>query len=156
MNLKELRLSKKITQEKASELCKVSLRTYKTYENDPSRTDTIKYNYMMSVISEYGKIDESHGILTIDSIKSNCTDIFKEYDIPFCYLFGSYAKNSADERSDVDLLIGGNISGLKFYGLTEKIRQSLNKKIDALDLNQLVNNKNLIHEILSTGIKIYG
>ena len=43
----------------------------------------------------------------------------------------------------------------KFYGLVERLRNSLNKKVDVLDINQLVNNKELLNEILKDGIKIY-
>ena len=41
--LKELRASKKLTQEEASALLGVSLRSYKSYENDESKRTTIKY-----------------------------------------------------------------------------------------------------------------
>ena len=48
MTLRELRLSKGLTQKQAAELCSVSLRSYVTFENDESKTDTIKYKYIVS------------------------------------------------------------------------------------------------------------
>ena len=80
---------------------------------------------------------------------------FETYDVEYCYLFGSYARGEAIEKSDVDLLVSTSITGLKFYGLVERLRNSLNKKVDVLDINQLVNNKELLNEILKDGIKIY-
>ena len=58
-------------------------------------------------------------------------------------------------HSDVDLIVSTSITGLKFYGLVERLRVNLNKKVDVLDINQLVNNKDLLNEILKDGIKIY-
>ena len=74
----------------------------------------------------------------------------------FCYLFGSYAKGKETPVSDVDLLISADVKGLRFYGMTEELRNSLHKKVDILDVNQLRDNLPLIEEILKDGIKIYG
>ena len=81
---------------------------------------------------------------------------YLNYEIEFCYLFGSYAKGKATPESDVDLLISTEVSGLKFYGLVEEIRTALHKKVDVLNLNQLTDNPELTKEILKDGIKIYG
>ena len=156
MTLKELRIFKGLTQEQAAALCSVSLRSYKSYENEKSKADTIKYRYMLTVMEDFNKKDEDHGILSIDEIKEKCAAVFEEYDISFCYLFGSYAKGTAKESSDVDLLVSTPLTGLKFFGLTEKLRITLNKKIDLLDMPQIENNPDLLSEILKDGIKIYG
>ena len=100
-------------------------------------------------------LNEAHGLLSIGSITEICTAIFKNYDVEFCYLFGSYAKGIPTETSDVDLLVSTNISGKQFYELIETLREELHKKVDLLDLNQLTNNQQLIHEILKDGIRIY-
>lgn len=156
MTLKELRIFKGLTQEQAAALCSVSLRSYKSYENEKSKANTIKYRYMLTVMEDFNKKDEDHGILSIDEIKEKCAAVFEEYDISFCYLFGSYAKGTAKESSDVDLLVSTPLTGLKFFGLTEKLRITLNKKIDLLDMHQIENNPDLLSEILKDGIKIYG
>ena len=101
-------------------------------------------------------MDEEHGILTIETIIKQCKSVFDEYEVDYCYLFGSYAKNKANETSDVDLLISSTVTGIKFYGLVEKLRVSLNKKVDLLTIDQLVDNKELINEILKDGVRIYG
>ena len=74
----------------------------------------------------------------------------------YAYLFGSYAKGKATEKSDVDLLVSMPVNGLAFYELVERLRGSLKKKIDLLDETQLENNTALVKEILQDGIKIYG
>ena len=154
--LKALRIEKKMTQQQAADLVGISLRSYKTYENDLKKTDTLKYNYIIDVLKRTNVIDEDHGILELNDIVKKCSEIFKKYDVNYCYLFGSYAKGKATPSSDIDLLISANIKGLKFYGLVEEIRTALHKKIDALDFNQLNDNIDLVNEILKDGIKIYG
>ncbi|MBQ7897666.1 MAG: nucleotidyltransferase domain-containing protein [Clostridia bacterium] len=154
-DLKELRLSKNLTQKEASAILGVSLRSYKEYENSEKKVGTLKYKSMINELEKYITIDEEHGILTLDEIKEGCKNVFEEYDVKRCFLFGSYAKGKATPKSDVDLLISTDITGLKFYGLVERLREQLCKKIDLLDTRQLVENKDLIEEILKDGIKIY-
>lgn len=155
MLLKELRKSKNLTQMQASALTGIPLRTYKNYENDESKQNSIKYEFIMNVLNEYAKVDETHGVLSFEEIKEKCREVFKDYPVDYAVLFGSYAKGNANELSDVDLLVVTEITGLKFYGLAERLRQSLNKKVDLLDLNQLKNNSDLVCEILKTGKRIY-
>lgn len=156
MILKELRNEKGLTQSECAKILGVPLRTYVRYENDKEKANTIKYHFMIEKLSNYGIVDEEHGILTVEQIKEICTNVFSNYEINFCYLFGSYAKDKATETSDVDLLIYGNVSGIKFFGLIEELREKLKKKIDLIDFNQLSNNQVLLKEILMDGIKIYG
>ena len=154
--LKTLRIERHITQVQAAGIAGISLRSYKTYENDESKIGSIKYEYIYKLIEEYNKVDEDHGIYTMDEIKKKCEPIFKKYNIEFAYLFGSYSKGKAKDTSDVDLLVSCSITGLKFYGMVEDIRTTLHKRVDVLDINQLKNNLDLTIEILKDGIKIYG
>ena len=65
----------------------------------------------------------------------------KEYSVNYCILFGSYAKGLANEKSDVDLLISTNVSGLKFFGSIERLRTSLNKRVDLIGIKQFKKKK---------------
>ncbi len=154
--LKALRIEKKMTQQQVADLAGISLRSYKSYENEPKKADTIKYNYIVELLEKTNVIDEENGILEMEDIVEKCFKIFQKYDVNYCYLFGSYAKGKATAVSDVDLLISANIKGLKFYGLVEEIRTILHKKVDALHVNQLKDNIGLVDEILKDGVKIYG
>ena len=150
-----MRIEKNLTQAEASELLGVSLRSYKTYENDPEKADTLKYRFLLSELEKYVSVDEEHGLLSIEDIKSSCATVFSEYSVKYCILFGSYAKGTATEKSDVDLLISTDVTGLRFFGIAERLRYELKKNIDLLDLSQLSGNKDLIDEILSYGVKVY-
>ena len=156
MTLKELRKKQKLTQSECAEYLGIPLRTYQNYETDIAKVNSIKYTYMIQKLETYGYIDETHGVLSIRDIKDICTDVFADYDVDYCYLFGSYAKNEATDRSDVDLLISTPVTGMIFYELVETLREGLKKKVDVLNREQLNNNPDLINEILKDGIKIYG
>lgn len=156
MTLKELRSSKSLTQKAAAALCGIPLRTYVRYENNPDAEGSLKYQYLFQEISQYGFVDENHGVLSKEDIVRSCNLVFQTYPVEYCYLFGSYAKGLASETSDVDLLLCTNITGIKFYGLVERLRETLKKNVDVLEVRQLTNNPELINEILRDGVKIYG
>ena len=154
-NIKDLRKQKGLTQLEASKLSGVPLRTFKNYENDPLKVGTIKYDHIIETLERYGYIDEEHGVLSLDQIRNAASNIFEQYDVEFGYLFGSYARGQAKEDSDVDLLISTSVTGLPFFGLVEKLRVGLHKKVDLLTLSNLHGNDELIKDILKEGIKIY-
>ena len=156
MTLKELRKFKKLTQAECAKYLEIPLRTYQNYETDKAKNSSIKYHYMMQKLQEYGKIDENTGILTIEQIKEICEKVFSQREVSYCYLFGSYAKGNATPVSDVDLLVSTSLSGMAFYDLVESLRETLKKKVDVLNGEQLTENPDLIHEILKDGVKIYG
>ena len=154
--IKTLRTEKRLTQSQAAELLGISLRSYISYENEKEKEGTLKYNYIFDKLSTINPIDEDHGILDISFIKDKCGEVFKEYPVHYCVLFGSYAKGKAGENSDIDLLISSDVKGLKFFGMVERLRNTLHKRIDALNIEQLKDNLELTEEILKDGIRIYG
>lgn len=156
MNLKDVRLQCNLTQEKAAQILGVTRRTYINYESGKIDENSLKYKFLVETLKQANLIDEEHGLLTLEQIKTICSEIFKDYDVEYCYLFGSYAKGKATEKSDVDLLVSMPVNGLKFFELIELLREKLKKKVDLLDVAQLNNNSALVQEILRDGIKIYG
>lgn len=153
--IKELRTEKNYTQQQVAEWLGMSLRSYKTYENDKSKEGSLKYNYILEKLSKANSIDEEHGIVNVDYIREKCSAVFKEYPVHYCILFGSYAKQNAKGESDVDLLVSSDLKGLEFFGMVERLRQSLKKRVDVLNTEQLLDNFELTNEILRYGIRIY-
>ena len=84
-------------------------------------------------------------IYTTEQIKSILFPIFQTYNVQSAVLFGSYAKGTPQNNSDIDILVDSNLHGLAFYGLLEDVVTSLNKSVDLLD-----------HEIKKNGVLIYG
>ena len=154
MSLKELRIKKSLTQKEAAKFIGMPLRTYQNYENDENKISSLKYLYINEKLERYGFVDENNGILTLQEISERCETVFRQHKIEYAYLFGSYAKGKAHEKSDVDIVVSTSLSGLKFYGFVEELRTTLNKKVDVLTIEQL-KNKDLLHEVLKYGVKIY-
>lgn len=158
MELLELRKEYGLSQTEAAEALGVPVRTYRRYELDESYGSDLKRNAFCSLLKSHCEVTEEKGILSIDQIKIKVTKLFdEEYagQIDFCCLFGSYAKGSPKENSDVDLYVSTSLTGLRFVGLIEKIRQTLHKKVDLIRSSELENNIELVNEILKSGIKIY-
>ena len=159
MTLLETRKQYGVTQLEVSSLLNVPVRTYIRYEQDDNYGNPLKREMMIASINKKYEITENKGILTIEQIRTSLVSLFekqKRGTIEFCYLFGSYAKGYATEKSDVDLCVATDLTGLNFVGLSEDIRSVLHKKIDLIRFNNLKDNLELISEILKDGIKIYG
>ncbi len=157
-DLKTLRKEKGLTQKECANYLNIPLRTYQYYEENQSDPDSFKYQYLYEKLNKYGYVDEEHGLLSIEKIKDVCKKIFdnERYEVEECYLFGSYAKGYAKEDSDVDLFIKSPINGISYFGLIEEIRETLGKKIELLNQDQIKDNPELAKEILLDGIRIYG
>ena len=159
MTLLESRKKYGVSQSDVATLLKVPLRTYIRYEKDNSYGNELKRQMMINSINEKYEITEEKGILSIGFIKDELTKLFQsQYKdvVNFCYLFGSYAKGYANEKSDVDLCVSSSLTGFKIAGLAESIRNVLHKRIDLIRVDTLNGNIELLNEIMKDGIKIYG
>ena len=159
MKLKESRLSYGLSQLDAARIAGVPVRTFRRYEMDEGYGSPLKRRMFIQLLEEQCEITEEKGVLTIAQIQRKLTELFESKykgEIDFCYLFGSYAKGKASDRSDVDLYVVSSLTGLRLAGLAEDIRQTLHKKVDVLRPSQLQANVELMNEIMGTGIKIYG
>ena len=157
MNLLDIRTKYELSQVEAASILKMPIRTYIRYEKDDNYGNELKRNMMINILEGKCEITETKGLLSVEKIKGILTALFEnEYkgQIEFCYLFGSYAKGYAKEDSDVDLCVSTILTGLRFAGLSESIRQALHKKIDLIRFSNLDNNFDLVKEIMKEGIKI--
>ena len=66
--LKSLRIERKLTQNQAADILGVSLRSYKSYENDEKKADSIKYKYIIEKISEINPIDKENAQMYLINI----------------------------------------------------------------------------------------
>ena len=158
MTLKGVRIQYNLSQIEAANIIGIPVRSLRRYELDENYGSTLKRQMFIQLLNKHCEISEEKGLLTIELIKQLLTDLFDtDYkgEIEFCFLFGSYAKGTATETSDVDLYVSSSLSGLRFVGLIERARQVLHKKVDLIRSSELENNANLINEVLKDGIRIY-
>ena len=68
----------------------------------------------------------------ISEIQKIVVPIAHAYGVKRLYLFGSYAKGTANEKSDVDLLVekGKSMSLLKLSGMRQMVQEALNLSVD--------------------------
>lgn len=159
MDLESVRKRFGLSQITAAQLVNVPLRTFIRYEKDNEYGSALKRNMIVQTLIEKCEITDDKGIISVEFIKNELMRLFDgayQNKIDFCYLFGSYAKGYANEKSDVDLCISTSLRGLDFAGLAESIRNILHKRVDLIRFSNLGDNLELINEIMKDGIKIYG
>ena len=76
-------------------------------------------------------------------------------EVVCAYLYGSYARNEATSKSDIDILVVCHGMGLKFFEMAADLEESLNKKVDIQTHDQIGDNIDFLENILVDGIKIY-
>ena len=142
-----------ISQVVAANTLGVSLRTYQRYEKSTKLSGNKLESIKVVLNNKFG-ISEEKGILTISGIRSRVMPVLDKHNIEMCILFGSYAKGRANEKSDVDLLVKTEISGLEFFTLVDELYNALSKKVDLITTKQLTSSQELLEEILRDGVKI--
>ena len=70
-------------------------------------------------------------------------------------LFGSYAKGTQTQQSDIDILVDSGLHGLAFFGLLEDVCNAVGRNVDLIDIYQIRKGSSLEREILDTGETIY-
>ena len=95
-------------------------------------------------------------MLEIAGIKDSLQGVFSNYGVSSAVLFGSYAKGTATQKSDVDLMVDSNLRGLRFFALVEDIREALGTEVDVFDVTHIDDGSKVQKEINATGVKIYG
>ena len=78
-------------------------------------------------------------VYTIDELREIVLPMASRRDIPRVSVFGSYARDEADEHSDIDLLVdrdGGRL--LRVLGLGTEVAEATGKSVDIYDVSELL------------------
>lgn len=91
----------------------------------------------------------------IITIKNAVTPIAKQYGLKRIYLFGSYAKGTANENSDIDLLIekGKSLSLLMLSGFRQDVEETLKLSVDVVTTSGI--EEAFQNEIKGTEVLLY-
>ena len=135
----------------------VSLRSYKSYENEKEKEKTDKYKYLLMRLESHVAIDERHGILTTEEIRRGVRRILAEYEdeVSYAILFGSYAKEKARRDSDVNILISTRVTGLRLADMKARLEDVLRKRVSLLERKALLSPDSPLDEILMHGVRVY-
>ena len=105
-------------------------------------------------------------IYTIEQLKEKIAPVALKYRLPAVYIFGSYARGEATDKSDVDILVdrtGTQIRGLfELGGLYNDLSEAVEKSIDMITLDALKQEETkkrtpwIIENLNRERVQIYG
>ncbi len=99
----------------------------------------------------------SDKVYTIEEIKTMLKELLSDKPVYQVILFGSYAKQKATQKSDIDLIIDTNseLKGFALLRLICEIKEKFQKEIDVFEKYEIIENSLIDKEINETGIIVY-
>lgn len=100
--------------------------------------------------------DIDSGILTLKEIKDRIRPVIDKHNVKDVYLFGSYSRGEANNRSDVDIYCDkGDIVGLiEAAGFERELKEALGKEVDVIFFSSTMDD-NLRHNLERDKVKIW-
>ena len=98
----------------------------------------------------------SDRILTGEEIRLAILPLLKKYRAEKAILFGSYARNEANGKSDIDLLIigGEHFVPINVFCITDELYRVLAKNVDVYDLCEINAGPDYYNTIFEEGVQI--
>ena len=99
----------------------------------------------------------SEKIYTIEEIKKMLEELLRDKPVYQVILFGSYAKQKATPKSDIDLIIDTNseLKGFALLKLICQIEKKFKKEVDGFEKYEIIENSLIDKEIKETGVVVY-
>jgi predicted nucleotidyltransferase len=103
------------------------------------------------------EVKERNMVYTVEEITQRLNPVFEQNGVIKAILFGSYAKGTATENSDVDLVVRTepHIKGYKFVALVNPIVNALGKDVDLVSWRTVRPDGPVGIEVSNTGKVIY-
>lgn len=157
--IKEARMEYGLTQKDLSEITDIPLRTIENWESGKRTPSPWVEKMVFSYLKQYPKnqhgiVTKTKGIYEVNQIKEALLPLTFKYDINKIILYGSYAKGKQEPLSDIDLVVDGNIKGIKFFGLLEDVSNAFVKSVDLIHLSQINQNSDIYINVMK-GIVLY-
>lgn len=91
----------------------------------------------------------SANILSLSRIKEIVKPIALKYKVKEIYLFGSYARGEATDKSDLDFLVfgGEDFKLTLIFSLAEELREVFQKNVDVFEIHE-VNQKSVFYDTI--------
>lgn len=93
--------------------------------------------------------------VNVKTVAQALLPVFRQYGVSRAVLFGSVAKGTNTEASDLDILVDSKLKGLSFIGLLEDVKQAVNMDVDLFDVSHIKSGSLVEREIEKTGVVIY-
>ena len=82
--------------------------------------------------------------------------LLQKYNAQYALLFGSYARNEADEDSDIDIVVfgGEQFKKTNIFAFAEDLRSLTGKEVDAFEICEITKGTTFYQNVLREGVKI--
>ena len=96
-------------------------------------------------------------MIDLQSIVTQLEPLFIKYGVVRAIVFGSYAKGTATEKSDIDIVIDsdGYLRGIEFFSAQAEMTQVLPIASDIFEKREIKTGSKMESEINKTGVVIY-
>lgn len=96
-------------------------------------------------------------LYSISDIKTILHQHLADTPVRQAVLFGSYAKGTPNENSDLDLVVdlGGNTRNFAFWGVYEILREAFSIPVELFEKGEIVPGQQADQEISATGVVVY-
>lgn len=94
--------------------------------------------------------------LSRQEIEKLIKSLLSKYHANYAILFGSYAREDADEDSDIDVIVvgGDGFRAKDIFAFGEELRELTKKKVDAFEIREVNKDTEFYRHILREGIRI--
>ena len=95
-------------------------------------------------------------IFSRESLVAIIAALLKKYHAESAVLFGSYARQEADARSDIDLMVIGGVAfePTNVFNMAEDLHRATGKAVDVFELCEINQDSDFYRTILREGVPI--
>lgn len=95
-------------------------------------------------------------VYSVADLKKLISPIIKKYKAKEAILFGSHARNQANDNSDIDLIIvgGSAFDSTDIFAIAEELYEISGKKVDVFEINEVNKDTSLFESIIKEGVVI--
>lgn len=94
--------------------------------------------------------------LSRQEIEELIKKLLRKYHADHAILFGSYAREEADEDSDIDVIVvgGDGFRSKDIFAFGEELRELTQKRVDAFEIREVNKDTEFYKNILREGVRI--
>ena len=94
--------------------------------------------------------------LTLSEIKETVIGLLNKYNAEYALLFGSYARGTATENSDIDIVVfgGKNFKRTDIFAFAEDLRSLTGCEVDAFEISEIDVGTPFHNTVMEEGVKI--
>lgn len=96
-------------------------------------------------------------VYSIPEIREKLHPIFRSYAISKAYVFGSYSRGEATEKSDIDIIVepDDGFRPQRVCGILEEAVDVLGKEVDVYSIKEFRSNSEVLPEIMKDRVMVY-